>query len=86
MNLRVTLLSALALVAFAANSILARAALTETAIDPVSFTTIRITSGALMLWLIVHARADLPEGRGSWASALALFFYAIGFSVAYLSL
>ncbi|MDT8408367.1 MAG: DMT family transporter [Wenzhouxiangellaceae bacterium] len=86
MTIRTTLLILLALLAFAANSILARAALTETAIDPISFSAIRIASGALMLWLIVRARPGLAEGRGSWVSALALFVYAIAFSVAYLSL
>lgn len=86
MRTRVILLTSLALLAFAANSILARAALTETAIDPVSFTAIRIASGAAMLWLIVRARPGLAHGRGSWGSALALFAYAIAFSVAYLSL
>lgn len=86
MSFRVLSLTSLALVAFAANSILARAALTETGIDPVTFTAIRIVSGALMLWLIVRLRPVLAEGRGNWASALALFGYAIAFSVAYLSL
>lgn len=86
MNIRVALMTSLALLAFAANSILARAALTETAIDPVSFTAIRIVSGAVVLWLIVRARHGLPDGRGSWGSALALFAYAIAFSLAYLSL
>lgn len=86
MNFRILLLTTLALIAFAANSILARAALTETEIDPVTFTAIRIVSGALVLWLIVKLRPGLAQGRGSWASALALFGYAIAFSVAYLSL
>ncbi|MEX2498495.1 MAG: DMT family transporter [Wenzhouxiangellaceae bacterium] len=79
-------LALVALLAFAANSILARAALTATAIDPVSFTAIRIVSGALTLWLIVRLRPGLADGRGNWASALALFGYAIAFSVAYLAL
>lgn len=79
-------LTALALIAFAANSILARAALTETAIDPVTFTAIRIVSGALVLWLVVRTRQPAAPGRGSWASALALFGYAIAFSLAYVSL
>ena len=56
-------LTALALSAFAANSILARLALTETGIDPVSFTTLRIVSGAVVLWLIVRARAPAVESR-----------------------
>ncbi|NEZ04925.1 DMT family transporter [Wenzhouxiangella sp. XN201] len=82
----VLLLSVIALVAFAANSILTRAALTDTSIDPISFTTVRIASGAVMLWLIVRVRSSGAEGRGSWASALALFGYAIAFSLAYRSL
>ena len=84
--LRNAILTLVALAAFAANSLLARAALTATSIDPVSFTAIRIVSGALMLWLIVRTRPGLAEGRGSWGSALALFGYAIAFSIAYLSL
>lgn len=75
-----------ALVAFAANSILARMALTETAIDPVTFTALRIGSGALVLWLIVRIRAPGKPGAGSWMSALALFGYAILFSLAYVAL
>lgn len=82
----VLLLSVVALVAFAANSILTRAALTDTSIDPISFTAVRIASGAMMLWLIVRFRSSGAEGRGSWASALALFGYAIAFSLAYRSL
>lgn len=86
MQLKVALLVAIALVAFAANSILARLALTGTAIDPVSFTAVRIASGAIMLWLIVRLSHPQAEGRGSWLSALALFSYAIAFSLAYVSL
>jgi len=86
MKLPILFLVALALTAFAANSILTRAALTATAIDPVSFSAIRILSGALMLWLIVRLRPGRADGRGNWASALALFGYAIAFSVAYVSL
>lgn len=82
----VLLLCVIALVAFAANSILTRAALSGTSIDPVSFTAVRIASGALMLWLIIRFRASSAQGRGSWASALALFGYAIAFSLAYRSL
>jgi len=80
------LLAAGALVAFAANSVLTRAALAETSIDAVSFTAIRIASGALMLGLIVRLRASAAEGAGSWPSALALFVYAIAFSLAYRSM
>jgi len=84
----------LALIAFAANSILARLALTETAIDPITFTAVRIASGALVLAVIVWLRArwlaqrnrSVPAGQGSLLSALALLVYALLFSLAYLSL
>ncbi len=79
-------LTILALIAFAANSILARLALTETGIDPVSFTTLRIVSGGIVLWLIVRARAPAAESSGGWLPALALLGYALAFSLAYLSL
>jgi drug/metabolite transporter (DMT)-like permease len=75
-----------ALVAFAANSWLCRAALRTSAIDPQSFTAVRIGSGALVLALLVVARHDHPLRHGDWVSALALFGYAIGFSLAYVRL
>lgn len=77
------------LVAFAANSLLARAALAAGAIDPASFTAVRLTSGAIALLVvarIVSRRAGERREAGSWPSALALFGYAIAFSWAYLSL
>lgn len=54
--------------------------------DAASFTTIRLVSGALTLWLLVRARRGIAVGGGNWLSALALFAYAAGFSFAYLSL
>ena len=82
----VVFLTVLALVAFAANSILARLALTDTGIDPVSFTTIRLVSGAFILWLIVRFRTRTTTVSGGWWPALALLAYALAFSLAYLSL
>jgi hypothetical protein len=70
----------LAMTAFAANSILCRMARKNTAIDAGSFTSIRIISGAVMLWLIVLVRGKTTGLAGSWLSALALFVYAAGFS------
>lgn len=84
--LRAALLAAVALVAFAANSILTRAALSNTVIDPVTFTAIRIVSGALVLLTIVYLRGQRDAGCGSWRSAFALFGYALLFSLAYRSL
>ena len=85
-TLRVALLTALAMVAFAGNSLLCRIALKDTTIDAASFTAIRLLSGAVMLWLVVRLRGNAASGAGNWPSALALFAYAAGFSFAYLSL
>lgn len=83
---RVLLLTALAMAAFAANSLLCRIALRDTAIDAVTFTTVRLIAGAITLWLMVVLRSGKPAVAGSWYSALALFAYAIAFSWAYRSL
>ncbi len=82
---RVLLLTVLAMIAFAGNSLLCRAALKGTRIDAATFTTVRIVSGALALWILVRLRSG-PRTGGSWVSAFWLFAYAIGFSYAYLSL
>jgi drug/metabolite transporter (DMT)-like permease len=82
------LLTTLTMIAFASNSLLNRLALGQKTIDPTSYTTIRLISGAVMLILI--ARLQRKNGqerlRGSWISAALLFLYAICFSFAYLSL
>ena len=83
---RVFVLTLLAMTAFAGNSLLCRLALKDTHIDAASFTSIRIISGALILWLIVRMRGGTHSASGSWLSALALFLYAGGFSFAYVSL
>lgn len=77
-------LTALAMAAFAGNSLLCRLALQHTTIDPTSFTTARLLSGALVLWALVRWRGQRPAG--DWRSAAALFVYAAAFSYAYLSL
>lgn len=83
---RLVALTALAMIAFAGNSLLCRAALKHTAIDPASFTAVRLVSGALTLWLVVRIRRGALAGGGNWLSAFALFAYAAGFSFAYVSL
>jgi drug/metabolite transporter (DMT)-like permease len=83
---RLALLVVLAMAAFAANSLLCRMALRDTAIDPASFTTIRIVSGAVVLWAIARLRDDTMTAAGSWGSAAALFGYAAAFSFAYVEL
>jgi drug/metabolite transporter (DMT)-like permease len=79
-------LTSLAMIAFASNSLFCRGALRDTGIDAASFTTIRLASGALMLWLLVRISRGTPEGGGNWPSALALFVYAAAFSFAYVNL
>lgn len=84
--IKLVLLAVLAMTAFAANSLLCRMALVETDIDPASFTFWRLTSGALMLILLVVMRNQKPLQEGNMASAIALFVYAAGFSFAYVSM
>ena len=81
---RVLWLTALAMGAFAGNSLLCRQALQHTTIDPASFTAVRLVSGAAVLWALVRWRGQ--RSAGDWASATALFVYAAAFSFAYLSL
>ncbi|MEQ1686616.1 MAG: DMT family transporter [Burkholderiaceae bacterium] len=83
---RVFALTLLAMLAFAANSLLCRVALKHTNIDAASFTLVRIASGALALWLIARVRDGQAVSAGSWPSALALFVYAAAFSFAYVTL
>ncbi len=84
--MRLITLTALAMLAFAANSILCRLALRETAIDPATFTSVRLVSGALALALIVSMRGMHPLRGGNWPSSAALFAYALAFSFAYTKL
>lgn len=84
--LRTASLTLVAMLAFAANSVLCRLALQQTAIDPGSFTVIRLVSGAVMLAVLLQWRRLVPGKAGNWGSALALFAYAAGFSFAYVSL
>ncbi len=84
---RIAVLTALAMLAFAANSLLCRLALAGGEIDAASFTAIRVVAGAVTLAVIAAA-----QGRGraalkaDWRMVLALFGYLIFFAFAYLSL
>ena len=71
------------MIAFASNSLLCRAALKHTSIDAATFTSVRILSGAVVLWLILKMRGAIWKAAGTWASAMALFVYAAAFSFAY---
>jgi drug/metabolite transporter (DMT)-like permease len=88
MKLQTILLTTLAMIAFASNSLLNRFALGRDAIDAASYTTVRLISGAVMLFIIasLQRKANSQILHGSWNSAAFLFLYAITFSFAYLSL
>jgi drug/metabolite transporter (DMT)-like permease len=83
---RIIFLTALAMIAFASNSLLCRAALKNTGIDAASFTFVRIISGAVMLWIVTRMRQVSSSKAGNWTSAFALFVYAAAFSFAYVDL
>jgi drug/metabolite transporter (DMT)-like permease len=78
-------LTSVAMLAFAANSLLCRAALANGFSDATTFTTLRLVGGAVALGLLVRVRGGgAPGATGGWLSASALFAYALGFSLAYL--
>jgi drug/metabolite transporter (DMT)-like permease len=78
----------LALIAFAANSVLCRLALGGNKIDAASFTIIRLLSGALVLLVILQFHIDKKRlsSKGSWFASIMLFLYAVTFSFAYITL
>ncbi|MES2098879.1 MAG: DMT family transporter [Pseudomonadota bacterium] len=80
-------LAAVAMLAFAANSLLCRIALQHPTIDPASFGAVRLVAGAVTLALIVRLRRPpAMPARGDWLAATMLFGYVAFFSFAYLSL
>ncbi len=84
---RTVVLTVLAMLAFAANSLLCRLALGQQLIDAATFTSVRVVSGALTLSLIVLIRQRSQDrGGGDWRAAAMLFTYMVFFSFAYLSL
>lgn len=86
MRANTLILTAAAMVAFAANSVLCRLALGAGLIDAASFATVRTVSGALMLGGILLLRRDRVAARPNWRSVLALYLYMVFFAFAYLSL
>lgn len=85
-RLRLAALTALTMIAFAGNSLFCRMALKETSIDAASFTSVRLLSGAAMLWLLMRWQRQAPLSHGNWHNAAALFIYAVAFSFAYRSI
>ena len=95
--MKATLFTIIALVAFAANSLLCRLALAQGYIDAWNFTVIRLLSGAMCLAIIMllytkqlNKKAQLSSSvindTGSWRSSVSLLIYALCFSVAYIEL
>jgi drug/metabolite transporter (DMT)-like permease len=89
--MRVAVLAALAMIAFAANSVLARLALGAGDMGAPGYTGVRLLSGAITLAAILYfhrPKTDRPrmEINGSWQGAAALFGYALAFSIAYIML
>lgn len=90
--MRLFIYTSLAMLAFAANSLLSRMAFVEETIDPFPFTLIRIISGALLLSFLVRPKTSEfklmvdKQSRDHWLSALSLSLYAFAFSWAYLEI
>lgn len=86
------LMTALAMLAFAGNSVLNRMAVGGGLIGPADYAVIRLAAGALTLTLLVIARRILRRGavwpgwQGRLSGIAGLLAYLFGFSVAYLSL
>jgi drug/metabolite transporter (DMT)-like permease len=88
--IKTILFTGLALIAFAANSVLCRLALGGSAIDASTFTIVRLLSGVIVLTVILNISKinsnSSPSTKGSWPASIALFLYAITFSFAYVTL
>jgi len=77
-------LTCITMMAFAANSLLTRIAFQTTTLDAASFTTIRIVSGALTLFLILMIKGESARfSKTGLVSAFLLFLYTAAFSFAY---
>ena len=74
----------IAMLAFAANSVLCRLALVEQQIDPMSFSLIRVCSGAAVLLLLYMLSGHKAKIRWNIKNGFFLALYIIAFSLAYL--
>ena len=85
MSPKTVLLTLIAMVAFAANSLLCRAALGAGSIDAASFASVRMISGAVVLMVILAVRDRRPAvPTVNWCMTTALFVYVAFFSFAYI--
>lgn len=83
--MRLLLLTALTMTAFAANSVLNRAGVAGAGMDPLAFGVVRLASGAVALAVIVawQRRGFAVGGFGRAVAVGGLLAYIFGFSVAY---
>ncbi len=80
-------LTIIAMIAFAANSLLCRMALGAGLIDAASFATIRVVAGAVILTFLALPRwRDRGREKADLIAVMTLFLYMAFFSFAYLSL
>jgi drug/metabolite transporter (DMT)-like permease len=85
--MRTILLTAVAMTAFAANSLLCRLALGHHTIDAATFVSVRVVAGAITLAAIMLIRGNnRVTADANWRAAAMLFTYMVFFSFAYLSL
>lgn len=86
--MKTAILTSLALIAFASNSVICRLALGNNTIDASSFTIIRLFSGAIVLLFLVKFSNSTKRilSKGNWLVSSMLFIYAASFSYAYKSL
>ncbi|MFV5533278.1 DMT family transporter [Acinetobacter pittii] len=78
---------ALVMVAFAANSVLCRLALAGQHIDPMTFSLIRVASGAVvLLGLFLYSTSSQTKVQWSLKNAFFLAVYILAFSYAYLQI
>lgn len=74
----------IAMLAFAANSVLCRLALAGQQIDPMSFSLIRVASGAAVLLLLYCCSAQKARIEWKLKNGFFLALYIVAFSLAYL--
>ncbi|MCZ4057918.1 DMT family transporter [Pantoea sp. LMR881] len=83
MGLKILLLAIVTLSAFAANSLLCRMALKDLHIDPISFSSLRLISGALVLLIYMQVKRGVRNIEWNSISAGCLMVYVFAFSAAY---
>lgn len=86
--MRLFILTAIAMIAFAANSVLTRVALLDGATDPLMFAAIRVMAGVVVLWVLIARRGTRVQviSRATLIGAVSLALYMLGFSLAYRTL